>query len=145
MEQKPDYAKICHSSNLLLALSCVCASSDPNVVMKSLPHDYLTLYSMPTIEPPKDCIPSEEIDVIRMEWLMKKPKPPNFQEMEKNRFELVLRQAIVYLRFFLPTLLVFDPVYDLLLRVLEDCQNRLIFFYCVRIISIINNFFWFFR
>lgn len=141
LSQNPDYAPICHSLNLLLALSCVCAANDTDLVLKSLPHDYLTLCAIPTIEPPKDSIQNEEVDVIRMEWLIKKPRPPNFQEKDPTKYELVLRQSIAYLRFYLPTLLIFDPVYDLLLRVLEDCQTRLTFFYCVRIISIINNVF----
>lgn len=139
LNQKPDYAPICHSLNLFLALSCVCAASESDVVIKKLPHDYLTYNAMPAIEPHKDYVPSEEMEIIRMEWLLRRPKPPDFSETDKSKYELVLRQTVVYLRFFLPTLMVFKPVYDLILRVLDDCQTRLLFFYCVRTISIINN------
>ncbi|OHT17298.1 hypothetical protein TRFO_12429 [Tritrichomonas foetus] len=159
---KHEYAKICHKLNLQLALSCVCAASNIDTQLNNylqavnnsstkqlsdslssyveeigLPLDSLTFTAIPSIEPPKMCIESELLNIIRMEWHQQKPKTPNFSSSEN--IELKLRQTVVYLRFFLPTLMVFDPVFDLLSRALENCENRLSFFFIVRIIGIIGQ------
>lgn len=132
-----DLANICHSLNLYLALSCICASSDSTSILDNLPHDYLTLTALPNAEPPVDMVHNIETDVLRMEWLQKKPKPPDFNEKDTSKYEICLRQSIVYLRFYLPTLMVFDPVYNFVLRALDHCDNRISFFYCARIIAMI--------
>lgn len=129
--ENPQLAKIAHEHQMLIALACICAAND--LKLSDLPFDRLTLQAMPHLKPP--AVQSDDIliQIMQMEWNNMRPKPPLFDDPD---VEMTLRQTVVYLRFHLPTLLVFDPIYDLLLRGLENA-NRLTFFYCIRIFSMI--------
>ena len=131
----PEYASICHSMNLPLALSCICAASDINI--DTLPKDSLTYYSNSNTPPDTGCISSELMDIIKMEWNQIVPKSPDFSS--NDNIQLKLRQTAVYLSYFLPTLNDFGPVFNLLFNAFDKCDDRLSFFLCTRIIIIINQ------
>jgi hypothetical protein len=132
--EAPELAPIAHSMKLQLALACICAANSLDFA-SSLPCDALTLSAIPHIVPPRELPDDPLIRVIRMEWRQIRPKPPDFDSPD---MALALRQTVAYIQFFLPTLLVFDPVYDLLFRALADA-DRLTLFYCLRILSLIAD------
>jgi hypothetical protein len=130
----PHMAPLAHGEGLLVALSCICAANA--LQLADLPIDALTLSALPQLEPPEEIETADPLTmVIQMEWNHVRPRAPDFGS---DDLLLALRQTIVYLRFFLPVLMVFDPVYSLVLRGLQQ-PDHLAFFYSVRILAIIAD------
>jgi hypothetical protein len=132
--ESPGLAAVAHSEGLLIALACICAAN--NLKIEDLPLDSMTLSAMPQLEPPPTAFSDRLGQIIQMEWNQIRPRAPDFTG--DDDLVLALRQTIVYLRFFLPTLMVFDRVYNLLIRAFEHL-DRVSFFYCVRILALISD------
>jgi hypothetical protein len=132
--EAPELAPVAHSMKLQVALACICAANSLDFTSQ-LPHDALTLSAMPHVAPPRELPDDPLVRVLRMEWRQIRPRAPDFDSPD---VAVALRQTVAYLQFFLPTLMVFDPVYDLLFRALADA-DRLTLFFCLRVLSLVAD------
>ncbi|KAH0788582.1 E3 ubiquitin-protein ligase listerin [Histomonas meleagridis] len=94
------------------------------------------MFALSDKEPPDGIEKDDLSKVIQFEWNHKVPVKPSFS-IENNQ-SIVLRQSIVYLQHYLPTINDITEFIDVVKNNIET-SNVLYFFYCIRILSLISE------